>query len=145
MRRKKQGFTLMELIIVIIIIGIMATVGFGQYKKMVERGRAVEARTIIGQIRTALATYALEYTNEPCTDNFERLGLGAPKYPDCDDDHWFSYQIVCLPDNDFAVRAARCEAGGRDSIGEGNMYTIEYQESTKEFITYEGAPQQPQQ
>lgn len=46
----KKGFTLLELIIVIIIIGILATLGLTQYARMVERGRGAEARQLLGNI-----------------------------------------------------------------------------------------------
>ncbi len=48
----KKGFTLLELIIVIIIIGILATLGFAQYSRMIERSRGAEARMVLGAIRT---------------------------------------------------------------------------------------------
>jgi len=40
----RKGFTLLELIVVIIILGILASLGFSQYIKMVEKGRSAEAR-----------------------------------------------------------------------------------------------------
>ncbi len=57
----KKGFTLLELIVVIIIIGVLATLGFTQYTRMVERGRTAEARTMLGQIRSAQVAYYQEY------------------------------------------------------------------------------------
>ena len=49
----RKGFTLIELIVVIIIVGILASVGMTQYTKVVEKGRAAEARLILGSLRTA--------------------------------------------------------------------------------------------
>jgi prepilin-type N-terminal cleavage/methylation domain-containing protein len=40
----KKGFTLLELIVVIVIIGVLATLGLTQYASMVERGRSAEAK-----------------------------------------------------------------------------------------------------
>jgi len=47
----KKGFTLLELIIVIIIVGILATLGFVQYASVIERGRFAEARANLGTLR----------------------------------------------------------------------------------------------
>ncbi|MDD5130223.1 MAG: prepilin-type N-terminal cleavage/methylation domain-containing protein, partial [Candidatus Omnitrophica bacterium] len=44
----KKGFTLVELIIVVIIVGILASIGLTQYNKVVEKSRAAEARMILG-------------------------------------------------------------------------------------------------
>lgn len=46
----KKGFTLLELIVVIIIIGILATLGFTQYTKVVEKGRTAEAKSVLGRM-----------------------------------------------------------------------------------------------
>ena len=50
----KKGFTLLELIIVIIILGILATIGVSQYQGTIEKGREAEARSILGSMRTAM-------------------------------------------------------------------------------------------
>lgn len=56
----KKGFTLLELIVVIIIIGVLATLGFGQYTRMIERARGAEARQVAGSLRTQAAALWLE-------------------------------------------------------------------------------------
>jgi len=55
-----KGFTLLELIVVIIIIGILATLGFAQYTRMIERSRGAEARQVMGSIRTRAAGLWIE-------------------------------------------------------------------------------------
>ena len=57
----KRGFTLLELIVVIIILGILATLGFTQYTKMVEKGRTAEARVVLGALRQSQIAYYQEY------------------------------------------------------------------------------------
>lgn len=56
----KKGFTLMELIIVVIIIGILAMIGLPQYFKVTERGKAAEAFTTLGVLRNAQIRFASE-------------------------------------------------------------------------------------
>ncbi|MFH1128419.1 MAG: prepilin-type N-terminal cleavage/methylation domain-containing protein [Candidatus Omnitrophota bacterium] len=102
----RKGFTLLELIIVIIIIGVLATLGFTQYTKVVEKGRAAEARAILGSLRTAERAYYLEY--EAFTATLADLGIDAPAV--CATTHYFSYACALATGT---CTATRCIAGGK--------------------------------
>jgi prepilin-type N-terminal cleavage/methylation domain-containing protein len=56
----KKGFTLVELLIVIIIIGILVTMAMPQYQKMVNRARWAEAMQLAGSVKTAETLYYAE-------------------------------------------------------------------------------------
>ena len=56
-----KGFTLMELLIVVIIIGILAALAIPQYTKTIERAHWAEAIDNLGQIRSAEIRYYAEY------------------------------------------------------------------------------------
>lgn len=55
--KMKKGFTLIELITVVIIIAIMAALALPQYTRFIERGQGSTARNALNMIRKAEATY----------------------------------------------------------------------------------------
>ncbi len=66
----KHAFTLVELLVVITIIGILASVGFGAYNLVIENARATEDLNNVKQLATAVNAYA--------ADNDGYLDLFAP-------------------------------------------------------------------
>lgn len=58
--KMKKGFTLLELIVVIIIVGVLATLGVMQYTRVVERGRTAEAKSNLGMLRDLEVAYYQE-------------------------------------------------------------------------------------
>ncbi len=54
-----RSFTLIELIVVIIIVGILAAVGISQYSLTVEKSRLAEAKVRIGAMRQLVYEYYL--------------------------------------------------------------------------------------
>ena len=58
--RNQKGFTLIELIMVTIILGILAAVAIPRYMTTVEKAEAAAEDAVIGSIRSGLETYAVE-------------------------------------------------------------------------------------
>ena len=55
--RNRKGFTLVELAIVIVILGILALYALPKYQGLVKEARSSEARAQVGSFRSALAIY----------------------------------------------------------------------------------------
>ncbi len=77
MKRLHSGFTLIELMIAVAIIGILVAVGVPQYQNYVARSQAVEGINLAGGIKTALAEYYNTNGKFPkdTTDPHVELGL----------------------------------------------------------------------
>ena len=63
MSNRTRGYTLVELLTVIIIIGVMAGLAIPNYSRTVEETRANEARVNLQVIRTGEKVYALNNAN----------------------------------------------------------------------------------
>lgn len=59
-RAKSRGFTLIELMVVVIIVGIVATIAVVAYRKHVTSSKVTEATGMVGDIREAQERYKSE-------------------------------------------------------------------------------------
>jgi prepilin-type N-terminal cleavage/methylation domain-containing protein len=112
----RRGFTLLELIVVIIIIGVLATLGIQQYTRAIERSRGAEARQIVGQIRTEAAAFRLQNGNDCTGFNATPAGIGTnvDQIPSaCRGTHYFSYAVSGAGTDAVTLTATRCTASGK--------------------------------
>jgi prepilin-type N-terminal cleavage/methylation domain-containing protein len=56
----RKGFTLVEVLIVVIIIGILASIGIPQFAASIEKAKGGEARAGLGHIQTGEKVYYAE-------------------------------------------------------------------------------------
>src|SRR5689334_4379416 len=60
MKEKEAGFTLVELMVVVAIIGILVAVAIPQYSKYQAKARQSEAKTALGAVYTAEQSFSVE-------------------------------------------------------------------------------------
>ena len=65
MKRHQSGFTLIELMIVVAIIGILIAVGIPQYQNYVARAQATEGLSLLSGAKTAVAEYVMTHGSFP--------------------------------------------------------------------------------
>ena len=78
-KRKENGFTMIELLIVIIIVGVLFGVALPSFMNQANKAKESEAKTYIGSMNKAHQAYFVE--NTTFTTNIEALGIGITTTP----------------------------------------------------------------
>ena len=71
MKKVQQGFTLIELMIVVAIIGILAAVAIPAYQDYIARAQATEAATLLGGLKTPISEF---YMSNGAVPTISELG-----------------------------------------------------------------------
>lgn len=122
----RKGFTLLELIIVVIIVGVLATLGFMQYANVIERSRRAEARANLGVLRQLEMAYHEDpsslgpWAEVTAGADGDQLNSGLPAVAENSSDcaaatnhaqHFFGYYCAS---GSGTCSAYRCTGGGKN-------------------------------
>lgn len=119
----KRGFTLIEIIVVIIIVAVLAALGLSQYSLIVEKSRIAEAKTRIGAMRQFAHEYWL---NNGTVTGITNADVGVISQA-CSSSSFFGYYIMQDCCNRVLLRADRCIGGGKaPNASRQYVYYLEY-------------------
>jgi prepilin-type N-terminal cleavage/methylation domain-containing protein len=121
MKLTKKGFTLIELMVVIVIVGILAAVAIPKFTVASHKAKASEFPTVVASVYSAEHTYQAEIgtyidcTNE--TDLKNNLGCEVPS------SKWFSYKCNATAGTSFSSTAGVRSAFGKAAVGDLGVMT----------------------
>lgn len=127
---KKIGFTLTELLITVIIIGILATLALPMLVKTLEKAKVGEAMSNLNLIRTGQKIYFLEYSAfSPTIDdlNIENPNEAASRY------FYYDLDNSVDPASNFKARAIR---GGSGAMSAPEPYKDDQYYTQKDGIIH---------
>lgn len=75
-KSRRSGFTLLELLVTVLILGILSSIALPNYNKSVEKARATEAMNMIKSANDAVYAYAAE--RNKCPASFEKILVSIP-------------------------------------------------------------------
>ena len=74
-----KGFTLVELLVVVLIIGVLSAIALPQYTTAVERSRSVEALSLLSAISDSAQRYYFQHNDTwPGEDQWQLLDIDVP-------------------------------------------------------------------
>jgi prepilin-type N-terminal cleavage/methylation domain-containing protein len=89
-RNGGRGYTLIELVIVLLLIGILSSMAISTYRMMINKARMTQAKTVLHHLTKTEAIYYSDH--DRYTDNVFLLDFDPVKYP--------FYQVSVVLDND---------------------------------------------
>ena len=125
-KNRSKGFTLVELMVVVIIVGILAAVAVPIYRQNVKRAMASEGAALLGSVLTAERVYYAEH-NTYTTDK-SALGVDA----EIGNKYFRDFTVTEADGNGF-----KAETNGTGDA-DGITVKMEYTNVGGAVITYSG-------
>lgn len=103
--RKRKGFTLLELLIVVVIIGVLATFAIPQFLKATERARYGKAQNTLSLISQGVKMYYADTGD--FTNNIQELDAYVEIYNQQNADKDWTYSVNGSAAASYTVEATR--------------------------------------
>jgi general secretion pathway protein G len=96
LRDWREGFTLIELMVVILIIGLLATIVVQNLRSATDKAKRVKAQADVSQLKSALDRYYLDVGSYPTSDQGLSALIAAPNVGN-DPRNWGGPYIERIP------------------------------------------------
>ncbi len=113
MRKFQHGFSLIELLIVIVIIGVLSAIAIPNYNDYVTRSKLKEATAQLSGMRARMEQY---YQDNHSYVGACKAGTIAP-LPSSSEAKYFSYACPTLTDTTYSITATGIQSKGTGGFG----------------------------
>jgi type IV pilus assembly protein PilE len=124
----QKGFTLIELMIVVAVIGILAAIAYPNYTQYVRRGKAAEATSTLANLKSRMEQYFQD--NKTYAD--VGGGVVAPCSPAAGSTTYFTYSCTIQTATTFTLTATPVSGQGVDN------FTFTIDQNNAKTSTFDG-------
>ena len=124
---RRGGFTLLELLMVVIIIAILASIALPQFLRVAERARASEALTVLGALRASELRFKAQNEKNLYTTSLKTVDIDIPGFGKAPASTLWTYKVTAtgVGSNAEATRKAGTYSGKviRLDLDDGDLCT----------------------
>jgi type IV pilus assembly protein PilE len=117
-RRRSGGFTLIELMIAVAIVGILAAIAYPSYQEQIRKGRRADA---MAQLVTLAQAYERFYTSNNTYEGFWDTVPAAQKNSPTEGTAYYTLERTAETRTAFTITAERQSAGNQTSDRCGDL------------------------
>lgn len=118
MKKQHPGFTLIELMIVVAIVGLLAAIAYPSYMDSVRKGRRAEAITALYQIQLAQEKWRANH--DSYTTTLSNLGFSTANIPSSGT-AYYQIAVSAASGTGFTATATAQSAGGQNNDTAGGV------------------------
>lgn len=131
-RNKLKSFTLSELLVVLVIMGILILIALPQLMPLISRARSVEAKQALKHVHTLEKTHFFEYSRY--SEDLSKIGFEQEPLVTSSEGGNANYQIEIVSAGPQAFLARATAVVDFDGDGEFNVWEIDEKAELTEAI-----------